>query len=348
VSPLLDADGSVVGLVAADIPAAEGVAHLEGLHGKAAQTLSSMLQTAAAQAGRTEIEAITDGLTGPYNHRYFHARLSEEIERCVERGTELALLVLDLDDFRAFNERRGHSASDGALRTVARIIEESVRHVDLVVRFGGEEFAAVLMDTDEAGALEVAERVRAGIVATEFAPGGDSLSVSIGLAVCPDDATFRDELIDKADWAMCLAKHRGRNKVLAFSAEHGSATPEQAFSRNAAHVSAMSELVTARKAYVRRRRSAIAHLSLAVARDLGLGDEGLREVAGAAGAAVPSGPLTRAHQIVAFATAYQAMVVERQYRARVSEAEALGELLGCPALLYDRKLATAFGRVLGG
>ena len=348
VSPLLDADGSVVGLVAADIPAAEGVAHLEGLHGKVAQTFSSMLQTAAAQAGRTEIEAITDGLTGLYNHRYFHERLSEEIERCVERDTELALLFLDLDDFRAFNERRGHSAGDGALRTVARIIEESVRHVDLVARFGGEEFAAVLIDTDEAGALEVAERIRAGIVAAEFAPGGDSLSVSIGLAVCPADATSRDELIDKADWAMYLAKRRGRNKVLAFSAEHGSATPEQAFSRNADHVSAMSELVTARDAYVRRRRSAIAHLSLAVARDLGLGDEELREVAGAAGAAVPTGPLTRAQQIVALATAYQAMVVERQYRARVSEAEALSELLGCPALLYDRKLATAFGRVLGG
>jgi two-component system cell cycle response regulator len=210
VSPLLDADGSVVGLVAADIPAAEGVAHPEGLHGTAAQTFASMLQTAAAQAGRAEIEAITDGLTGLHNHRYFDERLNEEIERCAERGTELALLCLDLDDFRAFSERRGHSAGDGALRNVARIIEESVRRVDLVARFGGEE---------------------------------------------------------------------------------------------------------------------------------------LREVAGAA---LPSGPLTRAQQIVALATACQAMVVERQYRTRVSGAEALSELLGRPALLYDRKLATAFGRVLSG
>jgi diguanylate cyclase (GGDEF)-like protein len=348
VAPLLDAEGRVVAVVAADIPAAEGMAHLEGLHGKVAQTFSSMLQTAAAQAGRVEIEAITDGLTGLYNHRYFHERLSEEMERCIEQDTQLALLFLDLDDFRTFNERRGHSAGDDALRSVARSIEESVRRVDLVARFGGEEFAAVLIDTDEAGALEVAERIRAGIVAMELGPGGDSLSVSIGLAVCPGDATFRDELIDKADWAMYLAKRRGRNKVLTFSAEHGASTPEQALSQNADHVSAMSELVTAREAYVRRRRAAITHLSLAVARDLGLGDDELREVAGAAGPVVTSGPLTSAQQIVALATAYQAMVVERRYRPRVSEAEALGELLGCPALLYDRKLAAAFERVLRG
>ena len=348
VAPLRDADGNVVAVVAADIPAAEGVAHLEGLHGKVAQTFSSMLQTAAAQAGRTEIEAITDGLTGLYNHRYFHERLSEEIERCVERDTQLALLFLDLDDFRAFNERRGHSAGDTALRTVARIIEESVRHVDLVARFGGEEFATVLIDTDEEGAMEVAERIRAGIVATPFAAGGDSLSVSIGVAFCPGDATSREELIDKADWAMYLAKRRGRDKVLAFSAEHGAATPEQVVSANAEHVAAMSALATAREAYVRRRRAAVAHLGLAVARDLGLDDDGLREVAGATGGAVPSGPLSSAQQIVALATAYQALVVERQYRARVSEAEALSEFLGCPALLYDRKLAAAFERVLGG
>jgi diguanylate cyclase (GGDEF)-like protein/excisionase family DNA binding protein len=351
VAPLLDSGGNVVAVVAADIPAAEGLAHLEGLHGKVAQTFSSMLQTAAAQAGRTEIEAITDGLTGLYNHRYFHERLSEEIDRCAERDTGLALLFVDLDDFRAFNERRGHSAGDNALRTVARLIEESVRHVDLVSRFGGEEFAAVLLDVSEDGALEVAERIRAGIVATEFAPGGDPLSVSIGVAVCPGDATFRDELIDKADWAMYLAKRRGRNKVVAFASEHGAATPEQAASANVEHVVAMSELATARAAYLRRRRAAIRHLSLAVARDLGLGDEELREVAvvaGVAGEAALSGAAGRAELIVAVATAYQAMVVESPYRARVSEAESLGELLDCPALLYERDLAGAFERVLHG
>ena len=174
------------------------------------------------------------------------------------------------------------------------------------------------------------------------------LTVSEGAAPFPDDPAPMEELVDKAAWAMHLAKRRGRDKVLAFSAEHGAATPEQVVSANAEHVAAMSALATAREAYVRRRRAAIAHLGLAVARDLGLDDDGLREVAGATGGAVPSGPLSSAQQIVALATAYQALVVERQYRARVSEAEALSEFLGCPALLYDRKLAAAFERVLGG
>ncbi|MCX6363401.1 MAG: GAF domain-containing protein [Actinobacteria bacterium] len=347
VAPLLDAEGKVTAVIAAEIQAAEGMTQLEGLHGKVAQTFSSMLQTAAAQAGRTEIEAITDSLTGLYNHRYLHERLSEEIDRCVEQGNELALLLLDLDAFRDFNERRGHSAGDGALRTVARILEDSVRQVDLVARFGGEEFADVLVDVGEERALEVAERIRTGIAKTQFAPGGDSLSVSIGVAVCPGDAAAREELIDKADWAVHVAKRRGRNKVVAFSVGDGAAGPERMLSAHAERASTMAELVSARETYVRRRREAIAHLSLAVARDFGLDEEGLREVAAAAGAAVPSAPLSFAQQIVALATAYQAMVVERQYRARASEAEALRELLGCPALLYDRGLAAAFARVLG-
>ena len=89
--------------------------------------------------------------------------------------------------------------------------------MDLVARYGGEEFAAILIDTAEAGALEVAERVRAGITRTQF--GADTLSVSIGVATCPKDATFKDELVDKADWAMYLAKRRGRDKVMTFSAD---------------------------------------------------------------------------------------------------------------------------------
>ena len=104
----------------------------------------------------------------------------------------------------------GHGSGDKALRAVARVLESSVRHVDLVARYGGEEFAAILIDTEEVGALEVAERIRSGITRTVVA-GTDTLSVSIGVATCPRDATFKDELVDKADWAMYLAKRRGRD-----------------------------------------------------------------------------------------------------------------------------------------
>ena len=235
-----------------------------------AQTFASMLHNAAVQSGRSELEAITDGLTGLYNHRYFHERLSEEIERCQDEGTSLALLFCDLDNFRAFNDLHGHGSGDKALRAVARVLESSVRHVDLVARYGGEEFAAILIDTAEEGALEVAERVRAGITLAQSGAGADTLSVSIGVATCPQDATFKDELVDKADWAMYLAKRRGRNKVMTFGAEHGGETPEQAAVVRPDHVAAMGELVAAREAFRQRRRSALAQIALGVGRATGV------------------------------------------------------------------------------
>ncbi len=344
VAPVVDDDGMVVAVVSADIPAAEGVAEVEGLRSNVAQTFASMLHTTAAQSGRSELEAITDGLTGLYNHRYFHERLSCEIERCLEADTSIALLFCDLDNFRSFNELHGHGSGDKALRAVARVIEGSVRHVDLTARYGGEEFAAILIDTDEAGALEVAERVRTGITRTVVA-GSDALSVSIGVATCPKDATFKDELVDKADWAMYLAKRRGRDQVMTFAAEHGGDTPEQAAVVRPEHVAAMGELVAAREAFRQRWRSSIAQVALAVARIAGVSTADVQ----AAVAALETGKgetATVAGRIVTLAEAYQAFVTDRPYRARISEAEALEELLRCPALGGEDGLAHAFEQVL--
>jgi diguanylate cyclase (GGDEF)-like protein/excisionase family DNA binding protein len=344
VAPVTDSDGAVVAVVAADIPATEGVTEVEGLRSNVAQTFASMLHTTAAQSGRSELEAITDGLTGLYNHRYFHERLSYEIERSQETGTSIALLFCDLDNFRSFNELHGHGSGDKALRAVARVLESSVRHVDLTARYGGEEFAAILIDTDEAGALEVAERVRAGITRTAVA-GSDSLSVSIGVATCPKDATFKDELVDKADWAMYLAKRRGRDQVMTFAAEHGGETPEQAAVVRPEHVAAMGELVAAREAFRQRRRSSIAQVALGVARITGVSPADVHSAV----TALETGDReteTPAGKIVTLADAYQAFVTDRPYRARISEAEALEELLRCPALSGEDELARAFEQVL--
>jgi diguanylate cyclase (GGDEF)-like protein len=345
-APVLDQDSRVIAAVTADIPATDGVGEFDGLRSSVAQTFASMLDTASVQAGRTEIEAITDGLTGLYNHRYFHERLSEEIERCTDQQGNVSLLFCDLDNFRVFNELHGHATGDQALRAVARVIETSIRHVDIAARFGGEEFAAILIDTDEIGALEVAERIRAGILAANVA--SDSLSVSIGVASCPSDAIFKEELIDKADWAMYLAKTRGRDQVMSFSAQHGTDTPERAASVTTSYVSAMSELVAARDAYERRRRFAIAHLAQAVGAELDLDKRDVRAMAAAAETDAPHGVTGVARGVLNLAAAYQSMVAERPYRAQLSEAEALDELLGCPALRDDRRLAAAFERVLSG
>jgi diguanylate cyclase (GGDEF)-like protein len=174
-----------------------------------------MLQAAAIRYSRAEVEATTDGLTGLYNHRYLHERLEEELERARRRGEKVSLLFFDCDEFKRYNDAYGHKAGDAALGRIARITEACSRRIDLAARYGGEEFVLVLVDTDGAGALVVAERIRADIEASNSL-GGRPLTVSIGVTTCPDDAAAKDELLDKADWAMYAAKRAGRNRVLAF------------------------------------------------------------------------------------------------------------------------------------
>lgn len=346
VAPVRDADGHTVAVVLAAIPTATGITEMEGLGSNVAQTFTAMLHSAATQIGRAEVEAITDGLTGLYNHRYFHERLSEEIERSQEQGTTLSLLFCDIDDFHAYNDLHGHGAGDRALRAVARVIEGSVRHIDLAARYGGEEFAAILVDTGEDGALEVAERIRNGVALTPLSAGGDTVSVSLGVATVPADATFKEELIDKADWALYLAKRRGGDRAMTFSAEHGSQTPEQAAAVGPGYTHVMAELVAARGAYIQRRRAAITHLSRAIGRELGLDSDDVRAAIGSASGGSACDPHDSAHRVVAVATAYEEMVVERAYRPQISEAEALEELLGCPALRDDPGIASALRNVL--
>ena len=142
------------------------------------------LHSAALRFSRAEVDAITDGLTGIYNHRYLHERLAEEFENAAERQGELTLLFCDLDHFKQFNDRFGHSAGDAALRGVAQIIEGSIRHVDLAARYGGEEFAVVLPGVEEERALEIAGRIRAAVA--ERHAGSGALTISIGVAGFPD------------------------------------------------------------------------------------------------------------------------------------------------------------------
>ena len=146
---------------------------------------------------------------------------------------------------------------------------------------------------------------------------------------------------------MCLAKRRGRDVVMSFSAQHGAATSGQA-PVTASYVRIMSELVEARDAYERRKRFAIAHLSRAVGRELGLDTRQLSASAAAAETHTPQPAEDQVLRILDVATAYQAMVAERPHRERLSEAEALDELLNCPALGDASELATAFARVLSG
>lgn len=162
--------------------------------------------------------AVTDGLTGLYNHRHFHERLALEVERSGRNGLPLSLLMIDVDHFKHYNDTNGHPAGDDVLRQVARIMGDGRRANDFCARYGGEEFAIVLVDTNKLTAAQVAERLRERVAAFPFdgrdqQPGG-KLSISVGVASFPDDAEDSEALVRAADAALYQAKHGGRNCVV--------------------------------------------------------------------------------------------------------------------------------------
>lgn len=161
--------------------------------------------------------AITDGLTKVYNHRYFYRRAEEELERAKRYGKVFSLIMLDLDFFKKFNDQYGHKAGDLALSTVSHILTDSTRNIDVVCRYGGEEFTVILPETDSESARTVAERIRAGVEKHYFdvAEGQPPvhITVSIGIATYPRDANNLDELIEFADRALYYSKEHGKNMI---------------------------------------------------------------------------------------------------------------------------------------
>ena len=214
-APFSAPEGTVMGAVTVDVPALEWAPMLQS---DQSHTLAAILRAATIRYSRAEVEAITDGLTGLYNHRYLHERLEEELDRARRYADVVSLLFVDCDEFKQFNDAFGHKLGDAALGRIARVLETCSRRVDLAARYGGEEFVLVLVGTDGAGARIVAERIRAE-VETSSRAGGQPLTVSVGIASYPEDASGKDELLDKADWAMYAAKRAGRDRVLSFRDE---------------------------------------------------------------------------------------------------------------------------------
>ena len=160
--------------------------------------------------------ASTDGRTGLPNSRAFDEALQDGLASR-DAGSPLAVLMLDLDHFKAFNDRNGHPAGDQALRTFARVLQASLREGDLPARYGGEEFVVMLPGATAVEAAVVAERIRSQVEATsiDLSPGHrDQLTVSIGVAVWPTDADDRVTLLEVADAALYRAKNSGRNRIV--------------------------------------------------------------------------------------------------------------------------------------
>jgi diguanylate cyclase (GGDEF)-like protein/putative nucleotidyltransferase with HDIG domain len=168
---------------------------------------------------KVRFQAITDALTGAYNRHYLDDFLNIEVKRCLRYKRPLSILMLDLDHFRACNERAGHQGGDKALQDVVSLMNIGVRSVDLVARYGGEEFTMVLPETDVAGAMEVAERIRKLIEQHSFPCG--NMSASLGVASCEykDDTPDAAALVGRADRALYRAKQNGRNQVILWQPE---------------------------------------------------------------------------------------------------------------------------------
>jgi diguanylate cyclase (GGDEF)-like protein len=159
--------------------------------------------------------AVTDGLTGIANRRQFDSVLARELLRAVRYSRPLALILLDLDDFKRFNDRYGHPAGDGVMRALALVLAQSLRAMDLAARYGGEEYAVILPETDGASACQVAEHLRQMVAQLPLAPqaGASQVTISLGVAVAPEHGATPDDLVRAADAALYEAKRLGKNRV---------------------------------------------------------------------------------------------------------------------------------------
>jgi diguanylate cyclase (GGDEF)-like protein len=158
---------------------------------------------------------ITDTLTSVYCRRYFLERFSEELKRSKKNKLSLTFLMIDIDNFKQFNDRYGHLVGDAILRQVSKTIHDTVRQIDFIGRYGGEEISVVLAETNKEQANFAAERIRQAISLEVIKIYDEKLkvTVSIGVSTFPDNASNMHDLIEMADQALYLAKETGKNKV---------------------------------------------------------------------------------------------------------------------------------------
>jgi diguanylate cyclase (GGDEF)-like protein len=160
-----------------------------------------------------------DALTGLFNRTFFFAALEREIARSERSGRGFCLIMLDLDELKAVNDRHGHQAGDAVLRTVSETVQAGIRRIDVAARYGGDEFVALLPETDPTGGWVLAEKIRLGVADASIAGVEMRPTVSVGVVSYPTDGRTADALMLSADRAMYVSKRGGKNRVARASVE---------------------------------------------------------------------------------------------------------------------------------
>jgi diguanylate cyclase (GGDEF)-like protein len=203
----------VMGVLACYNPSAASVPALDHVMPLLATTTSLAMDNARLSQSLQRV-AITDDLTQVYNYRFLRTALRREMKRSSRSRTPFTLLMVDVDHLKEYNDRFGHLRGSRVLRDLARVLARRVRGMDLVAKYGGDEFTVILPETGRAGGLLVAERIRASVEANHFQrvnPG--DITVSVGVACYPEDGIQPATLIAASDAALYAAKQAGRNRI---------------------------------------------------------------------------------------------------------------------------------------
>ncbi|MFQ5961754.1 MAG: diguanylate cyclase [Candidatus Methylomirabilales bacterium] len=187
------------------------------------EELDAINKTLSDNNRKLEALSVTDGLTGLYNHNHMMETLANETARARRNNHPFAVLMIDIDYFKKYNDSYGHLAGDAVLIKMASIFASSIRSVEYAARYGGEEFLIMLPEAEPAGAIEVAERIRSRVVAETFGDANEQIgiTVSIGVAGFPEHGDTPESIIASADAALYKAKRSGRNRVVRASKRQG-------------------------------------------------------------------------------------------------------------------------------